>query len=77
VLQAVSEFHCAKEFRWTLSQMFGDNEELPGPMAGQPGDANEQLWVEKYSPKSFTDLLSDEQINRQVTFLKYTSYKRR
>ncbi|KAK9160494.1 hypothetical protein Syun_006835 [Stephania yunnanensis] len=26
----------------------------------------EQLWVEKYAPKSFTELLSDEQTNREV-----------
>ncbi|XP_024521567.1 chromosome transmission fidelity protein 18 homolog [Selaginella moellendorffii] len=26
----------------------------------------DQLWVDKYSPKSFTELLSDEQINREV-----------
>ncbi|XP_004514027.1 uncharacterized protein [Cicer arietinum] len=27
---------------------------------------HEQLWVDKYAPKSFTDLLSDEQTNREV-----------
>ena len=27
---------------------------------------HEQLWVEKYAPKSFTELLSDEQTNREV-----------
>ncbi|GLJ40597.1 hypothetical protein SUGI_0838040 [Cryptomeria japonica] len=27
---------------------------------------NEQLWVDKYAPKSFTELLSDEQTNREV-----------
>ncbi|KAI5060585.1 hypothetical protein GOP47_0025005 [Adiantum capillus-veneris] len=27
---------------------------------------HEPLWVEKYSPKSFTELLSDEQTNREV-----------
>lgn len=26
----------------------------------------EELWVEKYAPKSFTELLSDEQTNREV-----------
>lgn len=26
----------------------------------------EQLWVDKYAPNSFTDLLSDEQTNREV-----------
>ncbi|KAH7427153.1 hypothetical protein KP509_10G031900 [Ceratopteris richardii] len=29
--------------------------------------AHEALWVEKYAPKSFTELLSDEQTNREVT----------
>ncbi|GAB4851908.1 hypothetical protein Ancab_031307 [Ancistrocladus abbreviatus] len=28
--------------------------------------ANKELWVNKYSPKSFTELLSDEQTNREV-----------
>ncbi|KAJ7546189.1 hypothetical protein O6H91_08G029300 [Diphasiastrum complanatum] len=27
---------------------------------------NEELWVDKYAPKSFTELLSDEQTNREV-----------
>ncbi|GAB2221775.1 hypothetical protein Drorol1_Dr00012963 [Drosera rotundifolia] len=27
---------------------------------------NEQLWVDKYAPKSFTELLSDEHTNREV-----------
>ncbi|CAM6015088.1 unnamed protein product [Sphagnum balticum] len=27
---------------------------------------NESLWVEKYAPRSFTELLSDEQTNREV-----------
>ncbi|CAL5206759.1 unnamed protein product [Lathyrus oleraceus] len=27
---------------------------------------HEKLWVDKYAPKSFTDLLSDEQTNREV-----------
>ncbi|KAJ8747494.1 hypothetical protein K2173_014393 [Erythroxylum novogranatense] len=27
---------------------------------------HEQLWVDKYSPRSFTELLSDEQTNREV-----------
>lgn len=49
--------------------MFGDNptEDLSDLMADQSGGAHEQLWVDKYAPKSFTDLLSDEQTNRQVT----------
>lgn len=27
---------------------------------------SEQLWVDKYAPSSFTELLSDEQTNREV-----------
>lgn len=27
---------------------------------------HEQLWVNKYAPNSFTELLSDEQTNREV-----------
>lgn len=27
---------------------------------------HEQLWVDKYAPSSFTELLSDEQTNREV-----------
>lgn len=27
---------------------------------------SEQLWVEKYAPSSFTELLSDEKTNREV-----------
>lgn len=26
----------------------------------------ERLWVDKYAPRSFTELLSDEQTNREV-----------
>jgi len=29
---------------------------------------HEKLWVDKYSPSSFTELLSDEQTNREVLF---------
>lgn len=28
--------------------------------------ADEQLWVEKYAPSSFKELLSDERTNREV-----------
>ncbi|XP_074306941.1 uncharacterized protein LOC141642144 [Silene latifolia] len=28
----------------------------------------EELWVNKYAPRSFTELLSDEQTNREVLF---------
>ncbi|KAF3792213.1 Chromosome transmission fidelity protein [Nymphaea thermarum] len=29
---------------------------------------NEQLWVDKYAPRSFTELLSDEKTNREVLY---------
>ncbi|CAN1790029.1 Chromosome transmission fidelity protein 18 homolog [Linum perenne] len=32
----------------------------------QAGLVSEKLWVDKYAPKSFTELLSDEQTNREV-----------
>lgn len=31
--------------------------------------SSEQLWVDKYAPNSFTELLSDEQTNREVVLL--------
>lgn len=36
-----------------------------GAAAAEPPEAA-SLWVDKYSPRSFMDLLSDEQINREV-----------
>lgn len=36
---------------------------------GKPPEAcivSEKLWVEKYAPNSFSELLSDEQTNREV-----------
>lgn len=30
---------------------------------------NEKLWVDKYAPNSFMELLSDEQTNREVPIL--------
>ncbi|RYR67141.1 hypothetical protein Ahy_A03g013395 isoform C [Arachis hypogaea] len=38
---------------------------------------HEQLWADKYAPKSFTELLSDEQTNREVllwTFLRVKDF---
>ena len=32
---------------------------------------HEQLWVDKYAPNSFTELLSDEQTNREVCMLSF------
>lgn len=39
-----------------------------------PAIATEQLWVDKYAPVSFTDLLSDEQTNREVCDLSFGNY---
>ncbi|XLS58266.1 hypothetical protein HN51_008021 [Arachis hypogaea] len=36
---------------------------------------HEQLWVDKYAPKSFTDLLSDEQTNREVLLWNFLRVK--
>jgi hypothetical protein len=33
------------------------------------GPQEEMLWVDKYAPRSFTELLSDEQTNREVRIL--------
>ncbi|KAG0219745.1 hypothetical protein BGX33_001062 [Mortierella sp. NVP41] len=30
------------------------------------GDSNERLWVDKYRPKKYTDLMGDERVNREV-----------
>lgn len=35
--------------------------------AGGDGTGEARLWVDKYSPKTFSQLLSDEAINREVT----------
>ncbi|KAJ6838515.1 chromosome transmission fidelity protein 18-like protein [Iris pallida] len=47
----------------TLKESFGSPSH-----AGHPASpiVTEQLWVDKYSPNSFTELLSDEQTNREV-----------
>lgn len=36
------------------------------PLRASHGGGSEQLWVDKYRPRSFMELLSDERINRQV-----------
>lgn len=35
------------------------------------GPQEEMLWVDKYAPRSFTELLSDEQTNREVRVLQF------
>ena len=32
------------------------------------GPQEEMLWVDKYAPRAFTELLSDEQTNREVRY---------
>ena len=38
------------------------------PVAKQEQREREQLWVNRYSPSAFPHLLSDEAINREVTY---------
>ena len=40
--------------------------QAPGDTAASGIDTDTRLWVDKYSPKTFTHLLSDEAINREV-----------
>lgn len=42
-----------------------DKENLPPP-PGDPEEPQKLLWVEKYSPQGYTDLLSEESINRAL-----------
>ncbi|KAL2643607.1 hypothetical protein R1flu_011194 [Riccia fluitans] len=52
-----------------LQKMFSEDpilEDSNENTAGQRGQVHEKLWVEKYAPKAFTDLLSEEQTNREV-----------
>ena len=39
---------------------------IPCSHVGAAGAATEAAWVDKYRPRTFLDLLSDEQINRSV-----------
>ncbi|KAL1188776.1 Replication factor C subunit 1 [Cardamine amara subsp. amara] len=41
-------------------------EDLNENISAETSVVHEKLWVEKYSPSSFTELLSDEQTNREV-----------
>lgn len=44
----------------------GQAGKTPVQAAGSAVGAGEALWVDKYAPKGFRDLLSDERINREV-----------
>ncbi|KAF9611196.1 hypothetical protein IFM89_027510 [Coptis chinensis] len=50
-----------------LAKALQDSSESPNEVTHHetPG-VSEKLWVEKYAPNSFTELLSDEQTNREV-----------
>ncbi|KAL3828358.1 hypothetical protein ACJIZ3_017160 [Penstemon smallii] len=54
------------EFKIALQASAEDSTELVAPKAPVRAVTSEQLWVEKYAPSSFTELLSDEQTNREV-----------
>lgn len=49
-----------------LKDSFGSADQLPHATINQ---ADDQLWVDKYSPNSFKELLSDERTNREVNRL--------
>ncbi|XLR47347.1 hypothetical protein S83_032007, partial [Arachis hypogaea] len=55
-------------FFWTMEASLEGQSYLDVPASQM---VHEQLWVDKYAPKSFTELLSDEQTNREVHL--YTS----
>ncbi|KAF8984494.1 hypothetical protein BGZ46_007861 [Entomortierella lignicola] len=44
---------------------YGDSNE-PELVDDNPKDSSEQLWVDKYKPKKYTDLMGDERVNREV-----------
>lgn len=49
-----------------LKDNFGSADQLAHATINQ---VDEQLWVDKYSPNSFKELLSDERTNREVNKL--------
>ncbi|XP_014511030.1 chromosome transmission fidelity protein 18 homolog isoform X2 [Vigna radiata var. radiata] len=52
--------------RFGLKALEASSEGQSVPDVPEVQMVNEQLWVDKYAPKSFTELLSDEQTNREV-----------
>ncbi|KAF9115488.1 hypothetical protein BGX27_007617 [Mortierella sp. AM989] len=44
---------------------YGDSDE-PELMHDTTKDSSERLWVDKYRPKKYTDLMGDERVNREV-----------
>ena len=52
-----------KELYGTNAAVGGETEESEDSLKGSDG---QKLWVEKYAPKSFSQLLSSERINRDV-----------
>ncbi len=57
--------HASKKQR-TTPENTAKKESAKKKAAAAEAMAKSSLWVEKYAPKSFLDLLSDEQINRDV-----------
>uniref|UniRef100_A0A1D1XQK4 Chromosome transmission fidelity protein 18 homolog n=1 Tax=Anthurium amnicola TaxID=1678845 RepID=A0A1D1XQK4_9ARAE len=52
--------------REALTKALQESTESPADTLHATNPVSEQLWPEKYAPKSFTELLSDEQTNREV-----------
>lgn len=50
----------------TLKTLRASSECQSVPDATETPLVHEKLWVDKYTPKSFTELLSDEHTNREV-----------
>ncbi|KAG0199946.1 hypothetical protein BGX28_006874 [Mortierella sp. GBA30] len=44
---------------------YGDSEDISSGYDDKH-EANEKLWVDKYRPKTYTDLMGDERVNREV-----------
>ncbi|BBN02524.1 chromosome transmission fidelity protein 18 [Marchantia polymorpha subsp. ruderalis] len=68
LLQSIEEMieaahQCRLQKMFSEDPMPADRKEGPEVQAEK---VHEKLWVEKYAPKSFTELLSDEQTNREV-----------
>lgn len=61
--------HCVEAARRREAReasLRADKEAREGPPAGPSGEAPTEKWTDKYAPRTFVELLSAEQINRNV-----------